>query len=178
MGLRLIEFKIREEEITMSDHFDYERDVNIDETSLDIEWLDQPRLMLRYTRHLAEMEKRLDQAKENLDVVKAELDRMVRSKPEDFAIQKVTEAVVQNTILEDSRYLKANQGVIEAKYELNIAKGAVKSMEQRKDALENMVRLHGQQYFAGPRVPRNLTEERQAKQKKADTKIKMQRRGQ
>jgi hypothetical protein len=50
-------------------------------------------------------------------------------------------------------------------------------MEQRKDALENMVRLHGQQYFAGPRIPRNLTEERQAKQKKADTQIKMKRRG-
>jgi hypothetical protein len=29
----------------------------------------------------------------------------------------------------------------------------------RKAALENLVQLHGQQYFAGPKMPRDLKEE-------------------
>jgi len=36
-------------------------------------------------------------------------------------------------------------------------------MAQRKDALENLVRLHGQQYFAGPKMPRDVQWERQQK---------------
>ena len=35
----------------------------------------------------------------------------------------------------------------------------LKAFEQRKDALENLVRLHGQQYFAGPKIPRDLPSE-------------------
>ena len=32
----------------------YEKEILIDESALDVEWLEQPRLMMRYTRHAAE----------------------------------------------------------------------------------------------------------------------------
>jgi hypothetical protein len=36
----------------------------------------------------------------------------------------------------------------------------------RKAALENLVQLHGQNYFAGPKVPRNLSKERDEKEER------------
>ena len=49
--------------------------------------------------------------------------------------------------------------VIDARYEFNTAKGAVRAVDQRKESLENLVRLHGQHYFAGPKIPRDLSSE-------------------
>jgi hypothetical protein len=149
----------------------YEDDIKIDETSLDIEWLDHASKMMRYARHAATMRQRLDLAKETVDLVKAELDKDIRTNPEKYDIEKVTEAVVQNTILMQDRYKKANENFINVKYETDIAANAVRAFDARRDALENLVRLHGQQYFAGPSIPRDITWEREQMQKKADKVI-------
>ena len=156
----------------------YEQDITIDDSALDIEWLEQPRLFMKYARHSAEASRDLDKAKENLDIVKAEIDLKIRSNPEKYGLEKVTETAIQNTILTNKQYQETNQAMLDARYEAEMAKGAVRAMEQRKDALENLVRLHGQQYFAGPKVPRDLTWERQERQKKVDAGIagKMMRR--
>ena len=156
----------------------YEQDITIDDSALDIEWLEQPRLFMKYARHSAEASRDLDKAKENLDIVKAEIDLKIRSNPEKYGLEKVTETAIQNTILTNKQYQETNQAMLDARYEAEMAKGAVRAMEQRKDALENLVRLHGQQYFAGPKVPRDLTWERQERQKRVDAGVagKMMRR--
>lgn len=150
---------------------DYDKDIEIDDTALDLEWLDQASLMLKYTKHFAKTRKQLDEAKENLDVIKAELDKDIRNNPDDYGIDKITESVVQNTILLQPGYKLANKKVIDCKYEVDIAIAATRAFEQRKDALENLVRLHGQQYFAGPNTPRDLNWERRERQKRTDKKI-------
>ena len=43
---------------------DYSADVRIDESALEQEWLDQPELMLKYTKIAAEARKDLDNAEE------------------------------------------------------------------------------------------------------------------
>ena len=156
----------------------YEQDITIDDSALDIEWLEQPQLMIKYIRHASQTSRDLDKAKENLDIVKAEIDLKIRSNPEKYGLEKVTEAAIQNTILTSKQYQEVNQTMLDVKYEAEMAKGAVRAMEQRKDALENLVRLHGQQYFAGPKVPRDLTWERQERQKRVDAGVagKMMRR--
>lgn len=154
---------------------DYESDVTIDETSLDVEWLEQPRLMLKYAREAAHARAEADKAKERLEVTRAELDRNIRHDPDGYGIGKITETVVQNTIVAEDAYRKAHEEFIDAQHEAEMARYAVRAMEQRKDALENLVRLHGQQYFAGPRVPRDLQREteaaREARQKRVDKKV-------
>jgi hypothetical protein len=141
----------------------YEEDIKIDETALDVEWLEQPRLMMRYAKHSANMRMQTDFAKERLDVVKAELDREIRLNPEAFDIAKITEATVLAAIISHEKYAQANRAFLEARYESDIANAAVRAIDARKDALENLVRLHGQQYFAGPKMPRDLSfEVRQA----------------
>ena len=149
----------------------YERDIQIQEEALDVEWLQQPTLMLKYAQHAAEMRKRLDLAKEKLDIVRAEVDREIRQEPEKFGITKLTEGSVQSTLVLDRRFIEANREYIEAKYEADMARAAVEAFQQRKEALENLVRLFGLQYFAGPKVPRDLHEEWQAFQQKRQVTV-------
>ena len=54
-------------------------------------------------------------------------------------------------------HVKAAQALIDAKYENDIAEGVVKALDQKKSALENLVRLLGVSYFAGPNVPHDLS---------------------
>lgn len=156
---------------------DYEKDVNIDPNSLDVEWLEQPNMMLKYGRIAAQTKLDMDKAKEKLEVVKAELDKDIRLNPEKYDIAKLTESVVASTILLQPEYKEASEAYIEATYEFNMARYAVQAISDRKDALENLVKLHGMLYFAGPSVPRDLSKEWgvKQKQKKVDSKIRMQR---
>ena len=59
------------------------------------------------------------------------------------------------------------------------AKGAVKAIDTKKTALENLVKLHGQSYFAGPAIPRNLNKEWEQKEQETQSnkKITIKRRG-
>ena len=151
----------------------YEQDMRIDVDSLDVEWVDQPTLMLRYTKIAAEARMALDRAKENLGIVKAEIDLTIRKDPEKYDIIKITESAIQSAIILDTDYGLVNEKCLQAAYEFDMAQGAVKAVDQRKQALENLVKLHGLQYFAGPKIPRNLSYEYQQKQKQksSDDKI-------
>lgn len=140
---------------------DYENDIRIDESALDIEWLEQPRLMLKYTQHLAECEKKRDFYKEELELVRATLDKDIRENPSDYDIEKITEGAVTSNITKSEKYQNSVKRHNDARYEASMAKGAVQAFDQRKTALENMVKLHGQQYFAGPKLPRDLKKERE-----------------
>ena len=150
----------------------YEKDIHIDENQLDIEWLEQAGLMLKYCKHDAEMEQNLEIEKTKLDLLKSELDSQIRKNPTDFGIDtKITEAVILNAVIATEEYQEAYLTYLDAKYERDMGRNIVKAFSQRKDALENLVKLHGQSYFAGPRIPRNLTEEREIKQKSSNEKI-------
>lgn len=152
----------------------YETDIIIDEQSLDIEWLDQPMLFMKYARHGASMRREVDKMKQALDIARADADSRIRNHPEKYKLEKITEAAVSNAILKEVGYVEAYQDYLDAKYESDIAQAAVIAFEQRKSALENLVKLHGQSYFAGPKVPRDLINERKKKQmvqKEQDVRI-------
>jgi hypothetical protein len=139
--------------------FEYEKEIHIDETALDVEWLDQPSLMLKYCRAAAEAKRNLDLCKEALDVAKAQLDQKIRMDAERHQ-QRMTETSIQNAILNNEDYQRRSVEHIDAKYEHDLIQSTVRAFEHRKSALENLVRLHGMAYFAGPSAPRNLTEAR------------------
>lgn len=149
----------------------YEQDIKIDETMLDVEWLEQPSLFMKYARHAALKEKEKDETKEQFELCKAELDKEIRSFPDRFGLEKITDKVVENTILLQPDYKEASENFLQAKFEWMVAKGAVDSFNQRKEALENLVKLNGQSYFAGPQVPRNLHEQRELRQKEINSRI-------
>ena len=136
----------------------YEDDIRIDEEMLDVEWIEQPTLFLKYASHLANTQRDLDDVKQKLDIMKAELDIEIRKNPSQFGIEKITEGAIQSAVLTNTGYQAMYEALLDTKYENDMAKNAVQAMNMRKDALENLVRLHGQSYFAGPKVPHNLAE--------------------
>jgi len=148
---------------------DYAKDIEIDQDALDVEWLEQPKKMFKYARLYADAKRKVDYAKEKIEVVKAQLDKEMRKDPDKFELEKTTDAVVANAIVRSQRYIDANGEYIEAKFDADLIRAALQGMEQRKDALENLVRLFGQQYFAGPSVPRDLSKEWARKQAERDS---------
>ena len=151
----------------------YDDEVLIDEMALDVEWLEQSALMRKYTRIEAEAKRDMNSAKEYQDFIKATLDRDIRKDPDKFGAIKVTEPVVTSTILLQLKYQAAAKATNDTRYAYDIASGVVKAFEQRKTALENLVKLLGQSYFAGPVTPRDLSSEylEKAKRKNGNNKI-------
>ena len=142
----------------------YKDDMYIDENALDLELLDQPTLVIRYSILLAEAKQEQALAKENLELSKAEIDLDIRDNPNKYELQKVTEAAITNVILLEEDYQKAQARFNKATFEVNVLQGAVYAVNDRKSSLENLVKLHGQQYFAGPSVPHDLSELRKQRQ--------------
>lgn len=157
---------------------DFEKDVMIDPDALDVEWLEQPRLMLKYGQIAAEAKNTADNLKEALDSFKAGLDLDIRKEPEKFGIAKITEGAIQSAILQDDKHKELSEELANARYEAEMAKVASMAISTRKDALENLVRLFGMQYFAGPNLPRDLNHEWEAhiKDRESNSKVKIQQR--
>lgn len=142
----------------MNEAMNYEADLRIDAEALDAEWLGQPALFFRYAKALAHAEATYDRAKERADIVEAELDGKVRKAPEAYGLEKITEGAVKNVIILRPEYREAVAERIQRKEDVGVIKAGVEAFNHRKSALENEVRLHGQNYFSGPTVPHNLPE--------------------
>lgn len=151
------------------EELDYEQDLYIDESALDVEWLEQPELVMKYVKYTAEAEAMRDQKKEYLDFVAAQLDKDVRDQPELHGITKVTEATVEAAIKRSNKYQDATKEYLDAKYEAKIARGALDAVQSKQYSLQELGRLHQLQWFPGPSVPRDLGAERQKKQKASES---------
>ena len=150
---------------------DYELDMEINPDELDVEILDQPKLMLKYTKLLATALEVRDLLKEKAELTRAEIDKDIREDPDAYGLAKITETVVSNAILQEEEYQKVQVKLIKANFEVKVLNGVVSAIEQRKGMLENLVKLHGQQYFAGPSVPHNLSELYEKKQKEMNKRM-------
>lgn len=153
----------------------YERDLSIDESALDGEWLDHARRMFKYCELQAQAHRDLDLARDALSLKKAQLDMRARTSPEEFGVvagsRGITEGAVMAAVLSHDEYRAANQAMIDAQYEYEVVQGVVRSFDHRKSALENLVRLHGQSYFAGPSVPHDLEEVRRQRDAQAQSTV-------
>jgi hypothetical protein len=138
----------------------YENDMYIDETALDVEFLEQPSLVVKYSRLLAEARQERDLLKEALDLKKAEINLDIRDDPGKYNLEKITVDAVEACILMEDDYITAQKEYNNARFEVDLLQGVLNALEHRKSALENLVRLYGQEYFAGPTIPHDLTQAR------------------
>ena len=147
---------------------DYEKDIDIDESALDVEWLNQAKLAMKYAKHYAVCFKKLQQAEEHIKLVRSQLVSRVNDDPVGCLGEgtKPTAPNVEQYYRLHEDHIDAKKDIIDAQYEVNISLAAKNEMgHSRKTALENLVKLHGQNYFAGPSVPRDLSYESQQVQK-------------
>jgi len=146
--------------------FNFEEDIKIEESALDVEWLSHGTLAIRYCRHAAKMRKIARLAEERVKVVTAELVRKANDFPEECTGKvKPNLQDIESFYRTHPDHEQAKKEMIDAQYEADYAEMAQKEISYgRKSALENLVVLHGAQYFAGPSMPRDLSKEWQKKQ--------------
>ena len=159
------------------EYLNYAEDVKIDPDALDVEWLEQPELMRKYAKHCADTKRAMDEAKERFEIGRARIEMDVRSDPAAYGLSKPTEAGIQSTILLQESYQNLVHKYNEAKYEYEIALAGVRSIDQKKTALENLVKLLAASYFAGPQSPRDLRQEHleNLDRKRKNSKVKISR---
>jgi hypothetical protein len=136
----------------------YKKDLEIDPDAIDIEWLGQAELAMRYVKHYSECRKRLTLAEEKIKIIRAELIQKANSDPMRYCKKdKPNAADIEAYYRNHPSHKAAKDEWVEAQYEFTMAEGAKNEFSfTRKAALEALVTLHGQQYFAGPSIPRNL----------------------
>ncbi len=134
----------------------WKSDVEIDVDALDIQWAKQASLFGEYCMEQATARDTADRAKERLEVYDAGLGLKIRANPAQFGLEKITESSVGAVILLDKEHARLSDELNTARYQLEVIVAAVRALDQKKSALENLVRLQGQNYFAGPSVPRDV----------------------
>ncbi len=134
------------------EEFNYRDELRIDDLNLDEEWAIQPQLFMKYAEACAQAKLDFDDAKGALDVVRAEVDLAVRDDPSMYtgSDKKPTETQISNIITTEKQYKDAYKAQNIARHKYEIMLGAVRAFDQRKSTLENLVRLHGQNYFSSP----------------------------
>jgi hypothetical protein len=142
----------------MKDDLQQFRDaLEIDPDQLDVEWLEQAVTFERVAAAEARAREQEAMAKFKRDQVRADLDKEIRSDPEEFIDGKATEGAIQNAILKQPEYIKAQKRRLAAKRRADELTALCRAFYQRKEALENLCRLMGMDYFTGPLEPRDLS---------------------
>ncbi len=126
----------------------------IDLDRLEEECVRQPELIYKAVMELAQARKDLEQAKVDLELTGAELDRDIRRNPARFGLEKVTETVVEKTVTWQVQYQNAQRTLLDAKHAVDVLQAAVTALEHRKKSVELSVQLWAMAYFGEPKVPR------------------------
>jgi len=136
----------------------YKEDLTIDPFSLDEEIKWQPSLFMKWSENYTHACHRYDRKKEAVEVLYAQLYEAVAISPESYDIDRVTEGAINSVVIQMPSYRVAKRGLHEAKKKMNILAGAKDAMRQKKDALENLVRIFLSGYYSEPKVPHKARE--------------------
>lgn len=90
------------------------------------------------------------------DEVRSRIALKCRANPGEFGLEKATESAIEAVVDTHPAVRAAFDNLTDARRESARAANAANAMEQRKRMIEVLITLHGQQYFAGPSVPRDL----------------------
>ena len=133
-----------------------EADRKIDPNQLDVEVTRQPEMFSKWAERAIFAQYQLEKFEFTVEVLKAQLNIEARENPQRFGIANVTEAAVKAAVDRYPRYIREVEKYFELRH-LSVWLGkAVEAIEIRKRMLESLIKLHGQQYFAGPSLPRDL----------------------
>lgn len=125
-------------------------DFQIDRFRLDDEWVKQPDLYRRYAEALADAKAEYDGLKNDLDVVRSEVELKIRENPSDYGLDKVTEGVIKAAVEVQELVKDAENDVVQARHKVGILEAAVGALDHRKRALSDLVSLHLADYFSKP----------------------------
>lgn len=138
---------------------DFKNDMKIDEDALDLELQNQARLEAEYIENVSESFKDLRYAQENVKTVRSELIVRANKNPEKCCNKlKPNAADIEAYYRTHKKYKRAKKEAIEAEDRYVVLKDMKDDIHfTRTKSLEGLVELLKQEYFAGPRIPRDLS---------------------
>lgn len=140
------------------DVLELDNDRTINPSQLDVEAIRQADVFFKWAERAIHARAKVDRLKFDVDTFLAKTEMLIRCNPAKYGLDKVTESAIAARARMDEEYVKLYTRLLEAKTEAGLLDQAVAAMEQRKRMLEILVTLHGQEYFAGPSVPRSLVD--------------------
>jgi len=158
------------------DMSEFDQDTKIDPNQLDVEACLQAELFFKWAEKSIEVKYEVDRLKSKRDIMEKRLQLQVRSHPHKFDLDKVTEAAVMAAVILHVDFQEITEEWLQARRDYDLISHAVTAMEMRKRMIEVLITLHGQSYFAGPSVPRDLVSAYNEVNKERDQKTKVRQR--
>lgn len=132
---------------------DYAKVVKIDSKNLDREIEEHGQKFMEWVERYASAEKEILAAERNLKIVKAEVENKIRSNPEKYNLEKVTDSVVKAKVRVSKKVNIAAERFENAKYDLEVMRGMREEMgANRKKMIEKLVDLWISGVHSDPRV--------------------------
>ena len=128
--------------------FDYESLLEIDKFKLDEEWMEQPTKYAKLSEQYSEAMLERDRLKDELDLTYSEIYAKLIAGED----KKPSDKSLECLILKNKVYQRAKQKFNEQVHTVNVVKGVLTALEQRKTALEYLCRLMFSEYYSDPNV--------------------------
>ena len=129
--------------------FDFENEIAIDLDNLHEEWRTHSSIRYKYASEISHLDRVVKKAHEHVKVTRSRLIREAKG-------AKLSSADLREGYYrEHEDHISAKNEQIDAEYDLSMAWNALNAFDDRKNALENEVKLWIRNYFSAP------TEERQ-----------------
>lgn len=139
-------------EVVAEHKLDYKSDIAIDQFALDYELIRQASLYQKYSELYANAAYERDRLKEKVEQVKADVALDVRQNFAEWGFTtKPTDAAVKETVAASERVEDAIKQSLESTRRANKMYGIKCSFDNKKSALESMVRLYVSGYFGTPK---------------------------
>lgn len=130
------------------------KDLDIDKYMLDEELVKHPQFYVEWALEAVEAIKDKDQAKKDLDLVRAEIESKIRRNPKRYKIDKITEGAVKAAITLHPKMKKYDNIYLKALHDERVLSKIEKAFSHRKSSLEGLVQLDLRLHFVEPRTPK------------------------
>jgi hypothetical protein len=132
----------------MDEERKYAEDVLIDKYHLDVETSTHGKKFMHWVEKLAELNLSLKKKKALIVVKRAELNKDIRSNPDQYGIEKVTENAIQSAIEMDDDIQAMIQEQFLIEEDIEILKGVVEEIGGQRFMFEPLIRLYLASYYA------------------------------
>lgn len=122
-----------------------ERDLEINLDELHKNWKEHSTLRYKYACEVSHLDRVLKKIGEGIAAIRADSIKKCKEDNPKATVQQIEAFCIENV-----DHIEAKGAQLEAEYELNMAKNAVRAFDDRKNALENEVKLWGGNYFSSP----------------------------
>lgn len=126
-----------------------EKDLTIDPSRLDIEWIGLPSIYFKYREEEDDTEMRMRKLKLKIDFEVSKLDGQIRLDPSSFTkSEKPTESQIKCCIESNESIFELRMKMLDLEKRKKLLSSASSALEMKRDALKNLVTLLTGEYFS------------------------------